>query len=51
MPIVSGKFGHEKEVDFPCTFGMNTKGGMDNEEFKCMMNTIVLLYPDARDVD
>ena len=52
MPGVSGKFGHKEEVAFPCTFGMNTKGGMDNEEFEeYTMTAIVPLYPDARDVD
>ena len=51
VPPIVGKFGHATEREFPCTFGMNEKGGMDDAEFqKYIMGSIVVLYPDARDV-
>ncbi len=51
MRDVDGKFGHKVSTRFPCTFGMNAKGGMDDLEFEqYCMNSIVPLYPDARGV-
>ena len=50
IPKVRGKFGRDTEFEWSPTFGMNTKGGMDDCEFeKYMMNSLVALYPDARD--
>ena len=49
-PRVRGQFGFGEEKLFPITFGMNEKGGMDEKEFEeYLMNSIVPLYPDARD--
>jgi hypothetical protein len=33
-PRVIGKFGTESEQEWDITFGLNTKGGMDDQEFK-----------------
>ena len=45
-----GRFGCEEERVWPCTIGMNEKGGMDDEEFdKYIDNSIVPLYPDLED--
>ena len=50
MPNVIGKFGCDKEKEWPCTFAMNAKGEMDDKEFtKFMLNSIVPLYPEAWD--
>ena len=50
MQNVRGKFGCEEERFWACTFGMNAKGGMDDDEFeKYIVNSIVPLYPNARD--
>ena len=47
---VRGRFGASEEKMWPCTVGVNAKGGMDNEEFSdYLMNSIVPLYPDAED--
>jgi len=47
---VIGNFGHDDVKDFDSTFGLNTKGGMDNEEFKqYIVNSILPLYPNTRD--
>ena len=39
---MSGKCGHKDEATFPCTFGMNTKGGMENEEFEEYTMTVMV---------
>jgi len=45
-----GKFGTEHERGWDCTFGMNTKGGMDDSEFESyIMNSILPLYPNTLD--
>ena len=51
MKNVRGKFGHNEVKTFPCTIGLNEKGGMDKEEFeKYLFINIIPLYPDACDV-
>jgi len=51
MKNLVGKFGCKKEKSWPCTFGMNAKGGMDDCEFeKYNLNSLIPLYPDAKDV-
>ena len=51
MQGLRGKFGCKDIKEWDYTFGMNTKGGMDEEEFtKYCMNSIVPLWPDAKDV-
>ncbi len=48
---IRGKFGYDNDQIFPCTLGLNEKGGMDREEFeKYIFNGIVPLYPNALDV-
>ncbi len=38
------------EMSWDCTFGLNTKGGMDDNEFKqYITNSILLLYPHTHD--
>ena len=50
MPKVRGKFGCEEERMWSMTYGMNAKGGMDEEEFdKYVFGSLVPLYPDAED--
>ncbi len=45
-----GRFGCEEERVWPCTIGMNEKGGMNDDEFdKYIDNSIVPLYPDLED--
>ncbi len=34
MKNVIVKFGHDEAKIFPCTFGLNEKGGMDKEAFE-----------------
>ena len=54
---VRGAFGNRKSSDctycekyWDCTFGVNEKGGMDNEEFdKYIQNNIMRLCPDVKD--
>ena len=49
-PRVVGKFGTDTETSWDCTFGLNTKGGMDDCEFEqYVMNSILPLYPKTRD--
>ena len=49
-PSVIGKFGTNFERSWDCTFGLNTKGGMDNHEFEqYVMDSILPLYPDTYD--
>ncbi len=51
MKDVRGNFGNSEVKTFPCTFGMNSKGGMDKDEFnKYIFVNIVPLYPDVVDV-
>jgi hypothetical protein len=46
-----GKFGCTEERSWPCTIGMNKKGGMMDEKFKKYINnSIVPLYPDLKDM-
>ena len=52
MPSIQGKFGGDENKVYPCTFGMNTKGGMDDEEFhKYIVNSVIPLYPNAKDLN
>ena len=45
-----GKFGTEHERGWDCTFGLNTKGGMDDREFELYItNSILPLYPNTLD--
>jgi hypothetical protein len=45
-----GRFGCGEERIWPCTIGMNEKGGMTDEEFeKYIDNSIVPLYPNLKD--
>ncbi len=49
MKNVIGQFGHNEVKTFPCTFGLNEKGGMDKEEFKkYIFINIIPLYPDSK---
>jgi hypothetical protein len=51
MKLTLGKFGHNELKEFPCTYGMNTKGGMNGKEFSnYMINCYLPLYPDAADL-
>ena len=51
MKTVEGQFGHKAPAKFDCTHGMNGKGGMDDDEFeKFMLNSMLPLWPNARDV-
>jgi hypothetical protein len=51
MKLTLGKFGHDERTEFPCTYGMNTKGGMNSKEFSnYMLNSYLPLYPDAADL-
>ncbi len=50
MKCVRGQFGFPSQQIFPCTFGLNEKGGMDKDEFeKYLFNSIIPLYPDLND--
>ena len=45
-----GRFGCAEERSWPCTIGMNEKGGMTDKELKKYINnSIVPLYPDLED--
>ena len=45
-----GRFGCAEERIWPCTIGMNEKGGMPDNEFeKYIDNSIIPLYPDLED--
>ncbi len=49
-PRVLGKFGTVEERSWDCTFGLNTKGRMDDKEFEeYVTNSILPLYPNTRD--
>jgi len=46
-----GKFGTPERRTWPCTIGMNEKGGMNDKEFRnYVMNTILPMYPDMEDM-
>jgi hypothetical protein len=48
---VLGRFGFEEQQSFPCTFGMNDKGGMNSVKLeKYMKGSILPLYPDVQDI-
>ncbi len=50
FPKIKGTFGTDSEKDWPVTFGMNLKGGMDEKEFRSFfLNSIVPLFLDAQD--
>ena len=52
MKTVDGKFGWGKVTDFGCTYGLNEKGGMNDDEFaKYMIGNVVRLFPDQAGVD
>ena len=45
---IVGKFGLEEEVELPVTFGVNEKGGMNDDEFAEYLKTAIMpLYPNA----
>ncbi len=49
-PRVIGKFGTKVKTSWDCTFGLNTKGGMDDREFAhYVTNSILPLYPETHD--
>jgi hypothetical protein len=49
-PRVIGQFGTDSERAWDCTFGLNTKGGMDDREFELyIINSILPLYPNTLD--
>eukprot|EP00804_Cyclotella_cryptica_P024959 CCRYP_015507-RC/>CCRYP_015507-RC protein AED:0.06 eAED:0.04 QI:0/0/0/1/0/0/2/0/553 len=51
FPKIRGKFGTDCEKEWPVTIAMNSKGGMDEREFRSyFLNSIVPLFPDAEDV-
>ena len=46
-----GRFGCAEERIWPCTIGMNEKGGMTDDEFEIYIdNSIIPLYPDLKDM-
>jgi hypothetical protein len=48
---VEGVFGWETKQEFPISFGLNSKGGMDDDEFfEYIQKTIMKLFPDAAPV-
>ena len=49
MHNVRGKFGNNESKLWPCTVGLNEKGGMDDAEFeKYIQSSIVPLFPDVQ---
>ena len=51
MLNVRGTFGHQSEQSFPISLGLNSKGGMNGEEFfEYIQKSIMKLYPDAAPV-
>ena len=49
-PHVIGQFGTACEQAWDCTFGLNTKWGMDDREFELyIINSILPLYPNTLD--
>jgi len=58
MKNIHAAFGHRDSDDeyleklWPVTFGMNEKGGMDDQEFyKYISNSVRALFPDVADRD
>ncbi len=50
MQDVRGKFGFDEEKWCLPTYGMNAKGGMDDDKFeKYLFGSIIPLYPNAKD--
>ena len=48
MLDVRGTFGHKSKQSFPISFGLNSKGGMDDQEFfEYIKKSIMKLFPDA----
>ena len=48
---VRGKFGHNKEKNFPITIGLTKKGDMDEIEFtKYLKNLIIPIFPNTKPV-
>ena len=48
---VEGIFGWGTKPEFPISFGLNSKGGMDDDEFfEYIQKTIMKLFPDAAPV-
>ena len=48
MLDVRAQFGHDTEQSFPISLGLNSKGGMDVDEFyEYIVKSIMRLYPDA----
>ncbi len=46
-----GKFGRAEAKNFPCTVGMNEKGGMNDVEFEKYINNIINdMFPDMEDI-
>ena len=50
MYHVRGKFGAQKDQAWPINVGMNSRGGMDDVEFEYLSNSLIPLYPVAKDV-
>ncbi len=51
MPKINGKFGSSNTKQWPVTFGMNSKGGMDDDEYKkFILGSIIPLFPDFKDI-
>ena len=51
MMGVRGKFGCETTQTWPCSIGLNEKGGMDGIKFEYYLFTnVVRLYPNAADI-
>jgi hypothetical protein len=49
-PRVIGKFGTKSEREWDITFSLNTKGGMEDQEFELyIINLILPLYPNTLD--
>ncbi len=45
------KFGRNHKKNWPITFGINTKGQMDKDEFKdYVTKALIPLFPDSEDV-
>ena len=51
MPYIREKFGCDRELWWIFTYGMNSKGGMDEADFAAYTrNFIFPLYPNSRDM-
>ena len=49
---MDGKFGWGEITEFGCTYGMNEKGVMNDNEFaKNVISNVVHLFPDRADAD